>query len=199
MSADRLPAILQAMTDAAHEAGDVVLASALAAAVDLHALAPLLPLTGADEQQARGLLAIVGDEAWGNATACRAAARLASTAALLRAVDPTGHAEGAVALWIAAGRLASLPIAPEQPDAPPVADLSAHLAAADKRARDAGSECVRLNNELDKARKALADERRDVCAFLIESARQRQVSDWDSGAIERGEHVGAFARRRTAT
>lgn len=78
-------------------------------------------------------------------------------------------------------------------------DLSAHLAAADKRARDASAEVLRLHGELNKARKALAEERRDVCAFLIESARQRQVSDWDSGAIERGEHVGAFARRKAST
>lgn len=111
MTHDRLPAILQAMQDAAHEAHDLVLAAGIAHAVDLAELAPLLPLTAGDGFHGEDLYA------WASGTKerpadlssspwChRAAARLASTACLLLAVDAKGHEETAMRLWAAAGHL----------------------------------------------------------------------------------------------
>lgn len=114
---DRLPAIIQAMQDAAHEAGDVVLASALALAASPAEVAPLLPLTGSDAMQGAGLYALTADHgttaanlgADDHALACRVAARLASTACLLLAIDAKGHHDAAGALWRAVSHLTSLP------------------------------------------------------------------------------------------
>lgn len=133
---DRLPAILQAMQDAAHEASDLVLAAGIANAVDLAELAPLLPLTGADEANGRGLHAVVAGDASryvdthslaaaDRALAARAAARLASTACLLLAVDARGHEETAMRLWVAAGRLIGIRPAAEEDD-PIAAKQRAH-------------------------------------------------------------------------
>lgn len=120
---DRLPAIIQAMQDAAHEAGDLVLASALALATSPAEVAPLLPLTGADAMQGAGLYALKLDPevsgttaaslgAADHALACRVAARLASTACLILAIDAKGHHDAAGALWLAAAHLTSLPAEP---------------------------------------------------------------------------------------
>lgn len=134
MTPDRLPAILQAMQDAAHEAGDLVLAAGIAHAVDLAELAPLLPLQGGDAMLGAGLYTIASgdDEDAGrslsgadHALACRAAARLASTACLLLAVDPRGHEETAMRLWVAAGRLIGIrPTAEESESEPEAREMS---------------------------------------------------------------------------
>lgn len=112
---DRLPAIIQAMQDAAHEAGDVVLASALALVASPAEVAPLLPLTGTDAMHGAGLYALTYDHgttaanlgAADHALACRVAARLASTACLLLAIDAKDHHDAAGALWRAAAHLTS--------------------------------------------------------------------------------------------
>lgn len=119
-AADHLPAIIQAMQDAAHEAGDLVLASALALTTSPAEVAPLLPLTGADAMQGAGLYALTLDPEVSGATAaslgaadhalaCRVAARLASTACLILAIDAKGHHDAAGALWLAAAHLTALP------------------------------------------------------------------------------------------
>lgn len=275
-AADRLPAIIAAMVEVATRgtrgaadtlAPDHDLAAALSGAVDLAEVAPLLPLSGVDHQHAAGLLRIVAGRTTeplaeaDRVLACRVAARLASSAALLLALDADAFAGAAGLLWRAAGCMCGLETAPGMTDlmvspeaidevladAPvpvsslkvgdrvlllgtvedisgadgiPVrvsldgdrfgdvwtelraenvvyratdresevepkgytvptigelrdryaasadavreaaalreADLSAHLAAADKRARDTAAECVRLYAELDKARKEAA-------------------------------------------
>lgn len=164
MSADRLPAVIAAMVEvAAHGtsgaadtlAPDHDLASALSGAVDLTEVAALLPLSGADHQHAAGLLRIVSGgqpaEPLADADrvlACRVAARMASSAALLLALDADAFAGAAGLLWRAAGRLCGLETAPGMTDlmVSPEAidealagasqrvaiDLSVHLAAADK-------------------------------------------------------------------
>lgn len=187
-AADRLPAIIAAMaqvaTHGARGAADTLapdhdLAAALSGAVDLAEVAPLLPLSGADHQRAAGLLRIItgkttqpladapGLAEMDRVLACRVAARLASSAALLVALDAHAFAGMAGLLWRAAGRLCGLETAPETAagfTVPTLAetrervavDLSAHLAAADKRARDASAEVLRLHVELGKARKDAA-------------------------------------------
>jgi hypothetical protein len=114
VTTDRLPAILQAMQDDAHAAEDTVLAAGLAACIDLHVLAPLLPVNADDlAVSARLSCLIVDGEHYpladaDRALACRVAARMASTAALLLAVDPEGHLSTAEALWSASGKLSGL-------------------------------------------------------------------------------------------
>jgi hypothetical protein len=114
VTADRLPAILQAMQDDAHATCDPVLAAGLAACIDLHALAPLLPVNAADLAVSAGLSCFIADGEHyqladaDRAIACRVAARMASTAALLLAVDPEGHLSTAEALWSASGKLSGL-------------------------------------------------------------------------------------------
>lgn len=235
--ADRISAVIAAMVEVATHgtrgAADTLgpdhdLAAALSGAVDLAEVAPLLPLSGADHQHAAGLVRIVsGGQSTGpladtdRVLACRVAARMASSAALLVALDAHAFAGMAGLLWRAAGRLcgmetgdaairqtralaawanyaqgetmdisgmdpgavaraaeAAIYIAEARQSAPGMTDLmvspeaiddvlagtrqrvtvdlSAHLAAADKRARDTARECVRLHTELDKARKEVA-------------------------------------------
>jgi nucleotide-binding universal stress UspA family protein len=115
VTADRLPAILQAMQDDTHAAEDVVLAAGLAACIDLHALASLLPVNATDIALARGLGNLITDGNDGapladadRALACRVAARMASTAALLLAVDPEDHLSTAEVMWSASGKLLGL-------------------------------------------------------------------------------------------
>lgn len=187
-AADRLPAVIAAMVEVATHgtrsatdtlAPDHDLAAALSGAVDLAEVAPLLPLSGADHQRAAGLLRIIAGKTaqpladapglaeMDRVLACRVAARLASSAALLLALDADALAGAAGVLWRAAGRLCGLATTPESAagfTVPTLAetrervavDLSAHLAAADKRARDASAEVLRLHGELGKARKEAA-------------------------------------------
>jgi hypothetical protein len=114
VTADRLPAILQAMQDDAHATCDPVLAASLAACIDLHVLAPLLPVNADDLAVSARLSCLIADGEHypladaDRAIACRVAARMASTAALLLAVDPKGHLSTAEALWSASGKLSGL-------------------------------------------------------------------------------------------
>ena len=197
-AADRLPAVIAAMAHVATHgtrgaadtlAPDHDLAAALSGAVDLAEVAPLLPLSGADHQRAAGLLHIVTGTAQPAETladadrvlACRVAVRLASSAALLVALDAHAFTGMAGLVWRAAGRLCGLETATEPTAGFTVptletrervtVDLSAHLAAADKRARDASAEVLRLHGELHKARKDLAAAEHAATVYLAERDR----------------------------
>lgn len=112
---DRTPAILSALVNAYHDAEDLQAAAALDRAVDLPALADLLPIGEADRALADGLRGLIVDGNDGEeladadwAIACRVAARLAVTAVSLLAADPKRNLSDAETLWAISGKLSGL-------------------------------------------------------------------------------------------
>jgi hypothetical protein len=115
IAADRTPAIIAALVDNYHDAEDLQAAACLDRAVDLPALAALLPISATDRAIADGLHGLLTDGNDGaeptdddRAIACRVAARLAATAANLLAVDPKRNLSDAETLWAMSGKLSGL-------------------------------------------------------------------------------------------
>lgn len=110
---DRLPIILLATHDAAAEADDHILAAALSMVIDYHVVAPLLPVTAADDEQGRAVYArLCGEEAPSTATTARVAGAMALTAASLRAIGESSYDVMVERLWSGATTLMGRAVLP---------------------------------------------------------------------------------------
>lgn len=111
--ADRLPIIIYAAQGVAEEANDLLLAAGLSMAVSFADVAPLLPVTAEDIEQARLVVdCIRGDEGPRTVITARVAGHLASTAAFLRATDDAAYDELIERMWSAATALMGRQVRP---------------------------------------------------------------------------------------